>query len=271
MKEIIKEFINAKEKTNLHALLCLKRIYVDQGRSIDQSFQQREVSSMWKNVAEINPNFLNSGVAPVFMTKQKFITKVGEELFILEQYRDSFREIDWNILIEKVQSIQPLIAPIYEKLVSDRENFIEYTIQTLNNTPQEIEIRVVPALLEIFSYAVLKTHLKFFGADIFRWTRTNSNDGGVDMTCGDISYSITTNLNYNKMDGDASKQVRDRLNFVTIKSKVQPEKIREIEQLRELSINVIELKNLSEMVNKFNTLQKEQLLEILTSEIEKEL
>lgn len=271
MNTIISSFINGKQKTNLHTILCLKRIFHDGQRPLDQSFQQREISNMWDSVRNYNRNFLNAGVAPVYITKQKFISRIGEEFFILEKYRDSFSQINWDDLIEKVQSIKPLFTPIHEKLVNEREDFLTYAVQTLNNPPQELEIRLIPALLEIFSYAVLKTHLKYFGADIFRWTRTNSNDGGVDMTCGNVSYSITTNLDYRKMYSDATKQVRDRLNFITIRNRVPIDKIREIEQELSLTINLIELSDLSNLVQGFNDTQKNQLLNLLKSEIEKEL
>ena len=116
MLEIIREFVDGKQKTNLHAILCLKKKYHDDQRPINQSFQQREISSMWQDVALINPTFLNSGVAPVYMTKQKFITKSGQDLYILEAYRESFGLINWVDLIQSVQSIQPLFSPIFEKL-----------------------------------------------------------------------------------------------------------------------------------------------------------
>ena len=271
MLHIIREFVDGKQKTNLHAILCLKKIYHDDQRPIDQSFDQREISSMWQEVALINPTFLNSGVAPVYMTKQKFITKSGLNLSIVQEYRESFGLINWEDLMQSVQSIQPLFSPIFQKLNNDREEFLDYAIGILNEPPPELELRLIPALLEIFSYAVLKTHLKYFGADIFRWTRTNSNDGGVDMTCGDVSYSITTNLDNKKMEGDASKQVRDRLNFITIRNKVSSEKVQEIEQDRGLSINIIELTGLVQLINGFNRDQKNQLLEILNLEIAKEI
>jgi hypothetical protein len=271
MLHIIREFVDGKQKTNLHAILCLKKIYHDDQRPIDQSFDQREISSMWQEVALINPTFLNSGVAPVYMTKQKFITKSGLNLSIVQEYRESFGLINWEDLMQSVQSIQPLFSPIFQKLNNDREEFLDYAIGILNEPPPGLELRLIPALLEIFSYAVLKTHLKYFGADIFRWTRTNSNDGGVDMTCGDVSYSITTNLDNKKMEGDASKQVRDRLNFITIRNKVSSEKVQEIEQDRGLSINIIELTGLVQIINGFNRDQKNQLLEILNLEIAKEI
>lgn len=271
MLDIIREFVDGKQKTNLHAILCLKKIYHDGQRPIDQSFQQREISSMWQEVATINPSFLNSGVAPVYMTKQKFITKSGLDLSIVEAYRESFGLIDWDDLIQKVQNIQPLFRPIFEKLNNDREGFLAYAIQILNEPPPELELRLIPAFLEIFSYAVLKTNLRYFGADIFRWTRTNSNDGGVDMTCGDVSYSITTNLDNKKIEGDAAKQVRDRLNFITIRNKVSLAKVQEIEQERGLNINIIELTGLAQMIHGFSRDQKNQLLETLNLEIAKEL
>lgn len=271
MLDIIREFVDGKQKTNLHAILCLKKIYHDDQRPIDQSFQQREISSMWQEVALINPTFLNSMVAPVYMTKQKFITKSGQDLYILEAYRESFGLINWDEVIHSVQRIQPLFSPIFEKLNNDREVFLDYAVGILNEPPPELELRLIPAFLEIFSYSVLKTHLRFFGADIFRWTRTNSNDGGVDMTCGDVSYSITTNLDNKKMEADAAKQVRDRLNFITIRNKVSLEKVREIEQERGLSINIIELTGLAQMVDRFDSKQKNQLLDILNLEIAKEL
>ncbi len=271
MLDIIREFVDGKQKTNLHAILCLKKIYHDDQRPIDQSFQQREVSSMWQEVALINPTFLNSGVAPVYMTKQKFITKSGQDLYILEAYRESFGLINWDEVIQSVQSIQPLFSPIFEKLNNDRECFLDYAIGILNEPPPELELRLIPAFLEIFSYSVLKTHLKYFGADIFRWTRTNSNDGGVDMTCGDVSYSITTNLDNKKMEGDAAKQVRDRLNFITIRNRVSLAKVQEIEQERGLNINIIELTGLVQMIHGFSDNQKNQLLETLNLEIAKEL
>jgi len=271
MNNIIREFLEGKQKTNLHALLCLKKIYYDDQRSIISSFQQREVSAMWQSISQLNPTFLNSGVAPVYMTKQKFISKVGQDLYILDNYRASFLEIDWADIVQKIESIQPLFAPIYHNITNDRANFINYVIETLREPPPEIEIRLIPALLEIFSYSVLKTHLKYFGSDIFRWTRTNSNDGGVDMTCGDVSYSITTNLDLKKMHSDVTKQVTNRLNFITIHNRLSVEKIQEIQQEAGISINVFELSNLVQLINSFTNDQKEILLETLHSEILKEL
>jgi hypothetical protein len=73
------------------------------------------------------------------------------------------------------------------------------------------------------------------------------------------------------MDADASKQVRDRLNFVTIKNKVSFDKILEIEEERGLSINIIELDDLIKLIESFNTSQKSKLLDVLSEEIDKEL
>lgn len=271
MNNILNGYLEGKQKTNLHTMLCLKRIFHDEGRALDQPFQQREISSMWQTVAAINPNFLNSGVAPVYITKQVFISRIEHNFYILEEYRNAFSQIDWGHLIQSVQAITPLFTPIHDQLLNDRGGFLNYAIQILQEPPLEYKKRFIPAFLEIFSYSVLKTHLKYYGADIFRWTRTNSNDGGVDMTCGDVSYSITTHLDYKKMDADASKQVRDRLNFVTIKNKVSADKILEIEEERGLSINIIELNDLIELIENFNALQKSNLLQTLSEEIQKEL
>ena len=271
MNNILNGYLDGKQKTNLHTMLCLKKIFHDEGRAIDQPFQQREISSMWQSVAAINPNFLNSGVAPVYITKQVFVSRVGHDFYILDEYRESFSQIDWENLIQSVQAITPLFTPIHNQLVNDRGTFLNYAIQILQEPPLEYKKRLIPAFLEIFSYSVLKIHLKYYGADIFRWTRTNSNDGGVDMTCGDVSYSITTHLDYKKMDADASKQVRDRLNFVTIKNKVSADRILEIEEERGLSIRIIELNDLIQLIENFNPIQKSNLLHTLSEEIEKEL
>jgi hypothetical protein len=271
MEQIIKTFIEGKQKTNLHALLCLKKIYIDDKRPLDQSFQQGEVSRMWATVASINPTFLNADVAPVYMTKQQFISKVGQDLFIVEQYRDAFQQIDWDIVVQQVAAIKPLFAPIYDYLLQNKSNFIEYVFTILEQRPDDINQKLIPALLEISAYAVLKTHLNYYGADILRWTRTNSNDGGVDMTCGNVCYSITTNLNERKMDSDAAKQVRDRLNFITLTNNVDPKKIAEIEESRGLKINVIELSDLKKIINNFSDAQEEQLLSIFNEEIMKEI
>jgi hypothetical protein len=271
MKQIIKKFIEGKQKTNLHAILCLKRIYVDNERPINKSFQQNEISRLWPDVAELNPSFLNAGVAPVYMTKQQFISKVDEDLFVIEKYWESFLQLPWNEIENIVIDIKPLFAPIYHTLQTNRNNFINHIINILQTQPSNIDIKLIPALLEIFAYAVLKTHLNYFGADILRWTRTNSNDGGVDMTCGDVCYSITTNLNYNKMDGDASKQVRNRLNFITIKSKIGANTVTEIEQSRGLKINIIQLNDLVKLISHFDAIQNEELINTLDKEIMKEL
>ena len=60
MNNILNGYLDGKQKTNLHTMLCLKKIFHDEGRAIDQPFQQREISSMWQSVAAINPNFFES-------------------------------------------------------------------------------------------------------------------------------------------------------------------------------------------------------------------
>ena len=273
MNSIILKFLEKQDKTNLHALLCLKSIYNDDNRDMGVPFLLSEMSGKWRVARTINPSFLDSDYAPVFFSKQPFITKIEKNYYINENFRDGFRQIDWENLIQKIGQIKPMFSGLYQSLLDERERFIDKIISLLagNVTKENTDNKLVPALLEIFSYSILKIKLNFYGADIYRWTKTNANDGGVDMTCGDVSYCVTTKLNLSKINKDAQKQVRDKLNFITIRHTLKPGQIQEIAEKYHLTINIVTIADLIQIHSNFSLTQKELLLHRIQTEIEKEL
>lgn len=272
MEDLVKYFIENKEKTNLSVLLCLKRIYIDGKRAVDLPFLSREISQCWAEVREsINPSFLNATYHNSYIQRQAFLRQAGEEYFIAESFQKDFTALDWNALEEEVKNIQPLFKSLLDQLTNEGEVFIEKAFTILENHQTERNKKIAPALLEIFSYSLLKTHLNYFGADIVRWTRTNSNDGGVDMTCGHVSYSVTTALNNKKLESDAEKQVAGRLNFITLNNTTTADKIKEMEECNNLEIQVIGTDDLRRLKNGFSFRQVDQFILYLKQEMEKEL
>jgi len=108
METIVGRFIASKDKTNLHTLLCLKTIYA--GRPLTESFTAKEISRFWVEAQNINPGFLNSSFAPVYISKQKFFRKEGGQYTLLPSYFESFSRLDWNNIIHEIENIRnPLI------------------------------------------------------------------------------------------------------------------------------------------------------------------
>lgn len=268
------KIIDGNEKTNLHPLLCLKKFYYDEGRPLFTSFNLKDISSIWVEISKINPAFLDSGYAPDYIRRFSggiLTQKSKDEFFINKNFRKDFNKIDWMSLINKLKKLTPPLLAIYYnlKLIKNYDSVINLFESNIIITEKKLS----PFLLEIFAYSVIKVHLWFYGADqnLHRYTKTNANDGGVDIACGDVIYCITTNLSINKVQSDAKKQVKDRLTFITINNKINEEKLKNIIEEEKITIDILELTNLTNMAQDFNNKQKKLLRKTLLNELEKEL
>lgn len=271
MKDLVQNYIDNKEKTNLSVLLCLKKIYIDENRAVNLPFLSSEVSQNWPSVKEINPALLNATYHKTYIQRAAFLTQEGDKYFIKVAFQQEFIKLDWQAIENQIRGIEPLFKTLYDQLTNNSEAFIDMAFKLLENHQSESHKKIAPALLEIFSYALLKTHLNYFGADLVRWTRTNSNDGGVDMTCGHVSYSVTTALNNKKLESDAEKQVAGRLNFITLNNTLSDIKIKEVEECHGLEIQVIDLEDLKRLKDGFTGRQLVQFINYLKTEMCKEL
>lgn len=268
MLKLLSKFIKNKEKTNIHVLLCIKDcIYANEYIKVDHQITSNELLHSWKKNIQLNPTLLNSQFFIDYFFRQKYLIKNGEFLEIHKNYKEEFKSIKWNEVIEKVIELKPDLFFLKKTLESSSELNI---VNIFEDLIRKGDKKIKPLLLEIFTFSVLKSHLTFFGSNIFRWTKINASDGGVDFTCGDTSYCVTTNLNFNKITSDLNKQVNDKIVFVTIDNKKL--NIKKINSMyKSKNINILLLKDVIDLYKLFDKIKFKKFKEILSEEIEKEI
>lgn len=276
---LLLKIINSNAKTNLHPIFCLKKIYIDEKRPFSQVFTSEEIRANWLKISKINPVFFNSAYSPTYelrLLEKKVIVQSKGGYIISEAFRNEFKNIDWASQINKRKKQTPPLLDVFNLLKNDRSKKVD--IELLKNKILLKDKNVSPSLLEIFSYSVIKTHLWFFGADqnLHRYTRTNANDGGVDIVCGDMIYCVTTSLTLSKIKSDVNKQVKNRLTFITIKDKISDKQaklkmLEEIITLQNVEVNILDLESILNIANKFDLLQQKNLKKTLLKELQNEL
>lgn len=277
-EEILK-IIRSNSKTIMLPLFCLKKIYIDEKRPLNQIFTSEEIRSNWLKVSQINPNFFNSDYSSTFelrLLEKKIIEQSRGGYLINKNLRNEFKNIDWGAEIKKIKNQTSPLLDLY--IFLKNSNLKKLDIDYIRDKILLKDKKLSPSLLEIFSYSVIKTHLWIFGADqnLHRYTKTNANDGGVDIACGDMIYCVTTHLTLSKIKKDAKKQVKNRLTFITINNKLMERKanciaLDEIIKELKVEINIIDLENIINHAVNFDLGQQRRLSKTLIAELENEL
>jgi hypothetical protein len=105
----------------------------------------------------------------------------NKQYILTDSYKiASFRLLEFlpdkiRVFIEAKIGLIPNLETIEERLnlAKDTENFLELIRQ---------QIGINPSNFEVFSFAVLKTHLEKFACKLYRDTRTSAHDKGVDLS-----------------------------------------------------------------------------------------
>jgi hypothetical protein len=278
-EQTLLKIINSNAKTNLHPIFCLKKIYIDEKRPLNQIFTSEEIRANWLKISQINPAFFNSAHSPTFELRllgKKIIIQSNGGYVINKKYREEFKNIDWVSQINKRKKQTPPLLNVYNTLKDDRSK--SFNINLFKNNILVKDKNLSPSLLEIFAYSVIKTHLWIFGADqnIHRYTKTNANDGGVDIACGDMIYCVTTNLTLSKIMSDAKKQVKNRLTFITVKDNIRNKEtklkiLNNISKEQNVEISILDLENIFNFALKFDAIQQKRLRVTLLNELQNEL
>jgi len=155
--------------------------------------------------------FSDADVRRCYKNAVEYLKKyLGHSLHIGGKYYDAYpsRNLPKYGVLKTVDNKQYLLTEPFKKVSSDLLRIIPELIKTyidakmgeipyLENIERRLEIAknkeaflkllqqqidINPSNFEIFSFAVLKTHLEKFACKIYRDTRTSAHDKGVDLS-----------------------------------------------------------------------------------------
>lgn len=138
-------------------------------------------------------NLPKYGVLKVIDNKQYFLTepfkKSAADLIVI------IPQLIKDYITNKIGAI-PNLENLDERLkvAKDKDKFLELLSQ---------QIIINPTNFEIFSFAILKTHLEKFACKLYRDTRTSAHDKGVDLSTNfGVVYQIKKLKLLNKNSAD---------------------------------------------------------------------
>jgi hypothetical protein len=116
------------------------------------------------------------------LPKYGVLKVVGNKQYVLaDSYKDVAKQLSEAIpiLVENYITAKIGKIPILEN-IDERLKLAKIKDKFLELINQQIDIN--PSNFEVFSFAVLKTHLEKFACKLYRDTRTSAHDKGVDLS-----------------------------------------------------------------------------------------